>query len=87
MVRMMRDKRSIDRIRKTASGVVVAASVTSAALFLKLLAIADFAEPLHVMVLLATAMVFGTVGFGLVALGAYCRFWIREAVKVRDRRS
>ena len=79
MVRTMHDHRSIERLRKTASGITTVAAAAGALLFWRLVSMADLADPLHVMLLLATALVLGSVTFGLIALGAYCRSWIREA--------
>lgn len=76
----MLDTTPIDNIRRTASAIVFVSAFVVAALFLKLLTMVDFAEQLQVMLLVATALIFATVGAGLVALGAYCRFWIARAV-------
>ncbi len=85
MIRTTTHKPSIDNIRKTASAIAFVTAVMAGALFFKLISIADLAEPLHVMLLLATSIMFGTVGFGLLALGAYCRAWILQTVDARAR--
>ncbi len=71
----------VDNIRRFASGLVVVVAVVEAALFIKLLTMVDFADHLHVMLLVMTGLIYGTLGLGLVALGAYIRFWILQAVK------
>lgn len=71
----------IDSIRKFASGLVVVIAIVEAALLIKLLTMVDFADHLQVMLLVMTGLIYGTLGLGLVALGAYIRFWILQAVK------
>lgn len=71
----------IDNIRRGASALVVVIAIVEAALLIKLLTMVDFADHLQVMLLVITGLVYGTLGLGLVALGAYIRFWILLAVK------
>ena len=71
----------IDSIRRGASALVVVIAIVEAALLIKLLTMVDFADHLQVMLLVITGLVYGTLGLGLVALGAYIRFWILLAVK------
>lgn len=77
----------IDRVRRFASGTLVVVAIVEAALFIKLLTMVDFADHLHVMLLVITGLVYGTLGLGLVALGAYVRFWILQAVKALEPRA
>ena len=71
----------IDSIRRFASGLLVVVALLEGALFIKLLTMVDFADHLHVMLLVMTGLIYGTLGLGLVVLGAYIRFWILLAVK------
>jgi len=82
----MSERKASEHLRKTASAIVTVTAIVHAVLFLKLLTMVDFAEPLHVMLLLSTALVFGTIGFGLIALGTYCRAWILQAARPSEGR-
>lgn len=70
-----------DKIRKAASVIAFVTATFQGVFFIKILTIIDFAEQLHILVLLCAALVFVTVGFGLLALGLYCHFWILKSAR------
>lgn len=73
-----------DRARRIASAVMVSCAAVLAVLFFGLLRMIDWANELHVIVVLAACLSLGGLGLGLVALGGYVRSWILEAVRALE---
>ena len=61
--------KSEQRFRYLMAGVFLWEAVLLAIIVLYM----DFSDPMHVLIFLSTAIVYGTLGIGLVTLGAYLR--------------
>ena len=78
---------SVDRAEQRFKGVVLAAAAMETGLLATFLWLMDFDEPLHWLLLVSAGLVYGTLGIGLVALGAYVRMStlrVLKALELRD---
>ena len=60
----------IDRAEKVFKWAIVGAALLEGALFLVLIYLTDFSDPLHLLIFFGLMLVYNTLAVGLIALGA-----------------
>jgi len=83
---------TLDRIERSEHKVklaILAAALVEVVLMGGFLRIADFGNPLHVLLLIATVAIYAILGLGLIALGAHANRNTRillKAIEMMERR-
>jgi len=81
----------IDRARGTVLLWIVVVALLEAALLITFALLADFTNRTHVLLLIASVLIYGTVGLSVVALGAYvklCSLRVLSGIQaLRDERA
>ena len=72
----------IDAARRHYFTAFFAAAFVEAAGLAAFLLLADLKDRTHVLILLAAVLTYGTLAFGLLALGVYTRWWALRIVRV-----
>jgi len=67
--------RRLDQGRSVVLGWLAAAAAVEAALLITFVLLADFSNRTHVLLLVASLLVYLTLALGLIALGAFVRWW------------
>ena len=80
----------IEESEKIARYFFVATAVVEAAALIGYLWLMDFGDRLHWLLLVMAFLIYGTLAFGLLTLGAYTRHWILRvltAIELRDEQA
>ena len=72
----------IDENRRTCKIFIWAAGITEAVCLTTFLLLMDFGERSHWLLLVAAVLIYGTLGLGLVALGAHSRACMMRVLQV-----
>lgn len=71
----------IDRAHRHYMGTFIAVALLEGAGLLAFVLLADFSNRTHLLILVAAVLTYGTLGIGLVTLGAYTRWWALRIVR------
>lgn len=72
---------AMDKARRVVIWLVVLTAACEAMLLIALLVHMDWGNDLHRLIVIATFLVYWTLGFAVLALGAYTRWWALRIVR------